>query len=575
VFSKASLCLHLKPKIAFGALAALGLGSVLFGCRAGSQAEKPCVPAEPNDSGASIDPAARAAEDRLAEGAEFQPEPGEQGAHAPQAGPGAPKVSPESGVDKAAWLLELDAWAKKRGGRARGFALDLESGAVLMRLESGVPVNPASTQKLLTAGAALSLLGPAYRFKTEVWLEPGEGSTVTSLELVGGGAPDLTMRDVAEWAEALRHQGISSVGAISVNQSLLVSSVWPPAYEEQPGEWAAFRAPISALALEKNALSLLVVPARESEPAHVWFSPPGLGTSSGGVTTGKSKSGDRVRWDLSLTKGSSSLSSVLGGSLAEDAGPQKYSRRVEDPRLGPGLALKEQLTMLGIRVPGAVTLSDSRSKAAKKWRVSRSASLATLVRELGKDSDNFSAEMLAVALSDADTEGPKGQAWSTERGIRVLKSWLTRIGLDPSRSTLRNGSGLFGANQVSPELLVGVLAHMARESGAAPEFESQLAIGGMDGTLRQRFGRAPWATRVRAKTGTLRDTDALAGYIYPSSGGLPIAFAIVVSGVNGEHGEARQRMDHVVEKLFQSGASKSERPKPEEPKVRAPEPPAP
>jgi serine-type D-Ala-D-Ala carboxypeptidase/endopeptidase (penicillin-binding protein 4) len=474
-----------------------------------------------------------------------------------------PSGPPLQGERAGDLLRDLDDWAKKHGGRARGIARDLRSGEVLLTLDSDVAVNPASTQKLLTAGAALSLLGPAYRFKTEVWIEPGSESRLKAVVLVGGGAPDLTMLHLASWADDLRREGVSEIGALRVDQSLFQGSYWPPAYQEQPGEWAAFRAPISALALEKNTITLHVSPRGEGQPALLWWTPPGLTRTEGEVVTGPPKSGDptsgdKVRWDLSGA--AASLSSRLGGSLAMDAGVREYSRRVDDPRLGPGIAFREVLKAAKIEVRGSVELTTAVPREAKRWGLVRSAPLSVLLRELGKDSDNFSAEMLAVALSEADQEGPKGAAWSTERGMKVLHRWLEKLGLHPEKAVLRNGSGLFGANKVSCELIVGVLREMARGSSAGVEYQSQLSIGGVDGTLRERFGRAKWAQRVRAKTGTLRDTDALAGYIYPNEVGFPIAFSIVVSGVNGQHGEARKRIDRVVQSLAETKSEKALQP---------------
>ena len=49
-----------------------------------------------------------------------------------------------------------------------------------------------------------------------------------------------------------------------------------------------------------------------------------------------------------------------------------------------------------------------------------------------------------------------------------------------------------------------------------PELLSSLPISGMDGTLRRRKGRAQGTAHL--KTGTLRDSAALAGYVDGASG---------------------------------------------------------
>jgi serine-type D-Ala-D-Ala carboxypeptidase/endopeptidase (penicillin-binding protein 4) len=534
-------------------LCGLGIVALWFlACRREPQKDAPCAPA--SGSASPADGATQAS--RATPESDFEVVPDEE--TAPQAlGHGASGLAPNSDDVGAGALVELEAWARKHGGHARGLARDLQTGKTLFELEAGVPVNPASTQKLLTAGAALSLLGPAFRFKTELWIERDQGQKATRVTLVGGGAPDFKLTDLREWALELAPAGVHALSEIVVDQSLFSGSAWPPAYEEQPNEWASFRAPVSALALERNAITLHVVPAATPDGrSAVWLSPPGLSTIEGDVKTGDKQSGDRVRWQLSPSASRPGLVSEVGGSLAVDASPRSYTRRLDDPSLAAGLAFRALLPGLDPKQETKVTLAKLAASGAERLFLERSAPLATLVRELGKDSDNFTAEMLAIALSAAEPDSPKGKAWSTTSGMTVLRGWLEKLGLNLQGVVLRNGSGLFGANKVSCELIVGVLGEMARGSALAPEYLSQLAIGGVDGTLRGRFGGAAWAARVRAKTGTLRDTDALSGYLYPPDAGFPIAFSIVVSGVNGQHAEARRRIDRVVQALAQAQAAK-------------------
>jgi D-alanyl-D-alanine carboxypeptidase/D-alanyl-D-alanine-endopeptidase (penicillin-binding protein 4) len=81
------------------------------------------------------------------------------------------------------------------------------------------------------------------------------------------------------------------------------------------------------------------------------------------------------------------------------------------------------------------------------------------------------------------------------------------------------------------------------------DFTAQLAIGGVDGTLRGRF-RA-WAKRraIRAKTGTLDAVASLSGYILPPPGRSPIAFSILANGIPGKVGVAREGMDKLIDAL--------------------------
>jgi serine-type D-Ala-D-Ala carboxypeptidase/endopeptidase (penicillin-binding protein 4) len=72
-----------------------------------------------------------------------------------------------------------------------------------------------------------------------------------------------------------------------------------------------------------------------------------------------------------------------------------------------------------------------------------------------------------------------------------------------------------------------------------------LARPGEDGTLSKRFREPKFRDRVLAKTGTLRDTKALAGFALGRSG-RQFAFAILCEGDNAR---AVEIQDAVVEAL--------------------------
>ncbi|HSC87271.1 MAG TPA: D-alanyl-D-alanine carboxypeptidase/D-alanyl-D-alanine-endopeptidase [Polyangiaceae bacterium] len=441
---------------------------------------------------------------------------------------------------------QLEAWAAERKGHAQLAVFDLESRTWLVEHRADEPTNPASTQKLLTAAAALELLGSAHVFRTEV-LGRIEGDGIERLVLRGGGAPDLESRDWLQVAHVLHERGVTRVGKIVVDQSRFAESWVPPAFEQQPEEWAAFRAPVSALALDRNTVALRVLPGKEGETARVWFEPPGLVANTGTITTGKARAGDRVTWSLSPTAGRAELGSRVGGSLGADSSEVRYSRRLDDPRLAPGLALRELLREGGVKVPDQVTLGGA--EGLPRLMHLDSQPLGSLIRALGKDSDNFTAEMLAIALSQADERGRTDEPWSTQRGLAVMSKWLKEHGLDSTALVLKNGSGLFDANRLTAHVLVRLLDYMFDRPSNSAEYMAQLARGGRDGTLRSRFVRGPLAGRIRAKTGTLRDTSALAGYVMRADGRRPLAFAFLLGGAAGRQDEARKRIDETLERL--------------------------
>jgi D-alanyl-D-alanine carboxypeptidase/D-alanyl-D-alanine-endopeptidase (penicillin-binding protein 4) len=110
----------------------------------------------------------------------------------------------------------------------------------------------------------------------------------------------------------------------------------------------------------------------------------------------------------------------------------------------------------------------------------------------------------------------------------------------------RNGSGLFDANRFTPRQFTKVLRAAYLDGHIRPEFLSQLAIGGVDGTIQSRYKDASAMHRVRAKTGTLADVSTLSGYVFDKEGVRPIAFSILVNKAPGYVSAARAYQEKIV-----------------------------
>jgi len=96
--------------------------------------------------------------------------------------------------------------------RTAALAVDLQTGNVVFRSNSSHALLPASAEKLAVSFAALRLLGPSFRFRTEV-VGTGvlEGPVWDgNLVLVGFGDPTLGSEDVEALARDL--DGLGAVG---------------------------------------------------------------------------------------------------------------------------------------------------------------------------------------------------------------------------------------------------------------------------------------------------------------------------------------------------------------------------
>lgn len=455
---------------------------------------------------------------------------------AASAAPSRPTLQPR---DLQHALDRLQRWVHDQKGELTAEILDVASGRVLASVDPNLALNPASNAKLVTTAAALKLLGPDYRYVTGVYGRLHDGR-VDGLVLRGHGDPSLTTADLWDMGFSLVAMGLRRVDGILVDQSRFDDQFVPPAFNQQPNEWSYFRAPVSAVALDRNAVTMNVLPRASGQAARVWFDPPGFVRVAGSVATVDKGKGQDVQ--LTLRPAGAWLEAQVSGHVAEDLPRLRFARRVDDPRLFPGYVFAYVLRALGVHVSGTIALGGEHEHARLVFHESHS--LATLIRQLGKNSDNYYAETLFKTIGGE----VKGSPATSAAGAEAVLGWLKQVGaLEPSTKII-NGSGLFNANRESASTFVRVLRTAYQDAAIGPEFLAQLSIGGVDGTLHSRFRKFRQRRCVRAKTGTLDKAIALSGYVLGPPGKTPIAFSMVVDGIEA-HRAVRRRIDHVVDRV--------------------------
>jgi D-alanyl-D-alanine carboxypeptidase/D-alanyl-D-alanine-endopeptidase (penicillin-binding protein 4) len=162
---------------------------------------------------------------------------------------------------------------------------------------------------------------------------------------------------------------------------------------------------------------------------------------------------------------------------------------------------------------------------------------------VGKDSDNFYAEMVFKSIGAQK----KARPGSAEGAAEMVTGVLREMGAFETGVVAKNGSGLFDANRTTPWATVALLRSAHADPSISTEYVAQLAIAGVDGTLRWRLREWADERAIRAKTGTLNDVAALSGYILAPPGRSPIAFAILVNRIPGKVSGTRTSVDRVIE----------------------------
>ena len=204
--------------------------------------------------------------------------------------------------------------------------------------------------------------------------------------------------------------------------------------------------------------------------------------------------------------------------------------RVPDPAATEASLFAGYLGKLGITVEPKFGQDRARAHAPELARVT-SRPLADIVERVLQVSDNEGAEVLAHQVGvEVEGEG------SFAAGVRGVTATLQDLGLDLGHATIQDGSGLSRHDRLDAETLVRLLQLAA--SSEHPELRSVitgLPVAAYDGSLAGRFDQSPGRGIVRAKTGTLRGTSALAG-LTTDARGRALVFAFVSNHVRYAEG---------------------------------------
>lgn len=148
--------------------------------------------------------------------------------------------------------------------------------------------------------------------------------------------------------------------------------------------------------------------------------------------------------------------------------------------------------------------------------------LTERLREMMLYSDNVMAEAIGHEIAVH-----RGQPGSAAAATQATLDVLTGRGIDITGVTLADNSGLSVHNLIPPRVLDDILLDAASHPELRPLLAT-LPVAGGSGTLTQRYDDLSGRGWVRAKTGTLTGTSALAGVVTAESGRV-YSFALLVN----------------------------------------------
>jgi serine-type D-Ala-D-Ala carboxypeptidase/endopeptidase (penicillin-binding protein 4) len=395
---------------------------------------------------------------------------------------------------------------------------------------SAVAMNPASVMKLVTTYAALDLLGPAYSWRTPVYLEGAvrEGTLYGNLYIQGQGDPKLVLDRLWLLLRRVQGLGIKNIAGDVVldNTAFDVPPIDPASFDGEP--LRPYNAAPDALLINYKSVVMTFTPDRTANIAQVQFDPALAGvqmqatvplSGSGSSTADCGDYRGALKADFSDPT-RIRFTGSYPASCAEMVWPVAYA----DAKTYSVRTIQAMWAEMGGRVAGSVRMGavpDTLQANTKPAFEVASAPLAEVIRDINKYSNNVMAQQLFLTLgrvpptagATMPEPGSKPSNFAASRAV-VLRWWSERLG-SADAPVLDNGSGLSRDERITANAL-GRLLQSAYRSPLMPELMASLPITGVDGTLRRVKSRA--GGQAHLKTGSLNNVVAVAGYVHGASG---------------------------------------------------------
>ncbi len=418
---------------------------------------------------------------------------------------------------------------------------------------------PASNMKLVTGAAILEVLGPDYRYKTQIEASgPIQNGTLEGdLVVRGSGDPTFSIRLAGDprdifraWADSLRALGVTRIsgGIVGVDEAFddpALGSGW--SWDDLDSSYAAG---VTGLQFSEGVVDIQVIPGSNvGDPGIVILSPPTQYVKVQNLTVTTSP-GTAARVDVDREDTGPGI--IISGTIPIDTPYVDDAVAVRNPTAFFVNSLREVLRESGIIVEGPPMDADEwpvplgTLHATNPLFVHRSIPLREILPAMLKPSQNWIAETFLRTLGlERRGEG------SADAGAAVVDSLFSAWGLDVEELRMADGSGLSRYNLVSPDLIADLLEHMAGSENWDLWYSS-LPIAGIDGTLANRMEGTAAEGNVHAKTGSLSAIRALSGYVTTAAGERMI-FSILVNQYIGPSREIDSIVDPALALIARSG----------------------
>ena len=415
-------------------------------------------------------------------------------------------------------LASVDALIKKHQIPENKLSIileDSESGERLISINPSTSRSPGSVTKIFTAFAALDLLGEAYQWRTDAFIEKENNNKeiVDHLLIRGGGDPSFSLKDLEKLILNIRAKGIREIrDDIYFDQTFFRQRKKSTAkFDKSP--LRPYNTMHSSLIVNSNKIDLSFNLNEQTGKPDITplFLPIGIEIENNlSVGSGKCKDfRSKVTFDEKFRK--QTLTILINGvypAQCKNLDHDLAITRTEHYFFG---VFKKLWLNSGGTINGYYKKKNKSNKHVLVAHVF-SEELSTALEMMLKESDNLTARNIFLSLPE----------FSKRKELRNSRKLLYGSMKENNiywhfRNIIDNGSGLSRVTRIKAESVMSLIQEIDQGTKFS-SIKSMLPISGVDGTLKNIYQSKLLRGQLRLKTGTLNGVRCLAGFITTKSG---------------------------------------------------------
>jgi serine-type D-Ala-D-Ala carboxypeptidase/endopeptidase (penicillin-binding protein 4) len=434
--------------------------------------------------------------------------------------------------------------------------MNTKKDTLIAEYNSNISLVPASTLKIVTTAAALSILGSDFIFETQL-LYDGELDTVSgilkgNLFIKGGGDPTLgseyfkdkkdSLTVLEKWAVILKAKGIKKIeGAIIGDAGIFEDNMVPSQWIwSDMGNY--FGAGACGLSYNDNKYKVLYksgAPGTAASVIRIVPEIPGMQLVSS-VTAGGSD-------DNAFIYGSPySNYRSASGTIPANRNNYDIEGSIPDPALFCAQAFEQALKNIDVLVVKKATTvralketNEYKDPTKKILHKHYSPTLDKIVYWTNLKSLNLYAEHLLKYIAYKKTGYGSGAA-----GTDIVTAFWKNKGVDTGGFFMNDGCGLARANAITTKTEAQILRLMTKDKNYTA-FYNSLPVAGKSGSLGSLCDGTFAENNLRAKSGYITRARGYAGYVKNKKGEL-LCFSVLANNYDCSPAEMKLKLEKIL-----------------------------